>query len=217
MLPIPPFFVWESAQYAKTINTLFQESGKGYESEEVILISSVQSSLYSAVKFNTIELRIRHKDQDPKKQKELDSCLDNFNVYLTHSTDSHYKFNNKFYKFGSNVDVNNSNEELQLLYGFKKNSNDSPFTKNIAYEKLANGELMLSPYSMWRVKLTLVNPKGKNYFNDLEKYSKFVNLELVGTGSYVDEGNMTNDEKGALLVDSYYESDDMFPIIADLR
>jgi len=215
---IPPFFTWKGDQYADAINILFKEgSKKRHESEMVTLISSVKGSYYYAVKFNKIELRIKHIDST--KQRELNSCLDNFNVYLTHSTDSYYKFNNIFYKFGSNIDVN-SNNKLQLMYGFKKNSKGHPFTKNEAYEKLDNGELMLSPYSVWQVKLALANPgSGKNSFNDLEKYSGFVNLELVGTGSYVDEENMTDEDKSSLLVDFYYQyqADDMVPIIGGLE
>ncbi len=214
---IPPFFTWKGSQYADAINILFKEGSKKHESEVVTLISSVQGSYYYAIKFNKIELKIKHLDST--KQQELNSCLDNFNVYLTHSTDSYYKFNNIFYKFSSNIDVN-SNSKLQLMYGFKKNSKGHPFTKNEAYEKLDNGELMLSPYSVWQVKLALANPgNGKNYFNDLEKYSEFVNLELVGTGSYVDEKNMTDEDKSSLLLDFYYQyqADDMVPIIESLK
>ncbi|WP_009630071.1 hypothetical protein [Synechocystis sp. PCC 7509] len=211
---IPPFFTWKGSQYADAINILFKEgSNKKYESEVVTLISSVQGSYYYAVKFNKIELRIKHLNS--KKQQELNSCLDNFNVYLTHSTDSYYKFNNIFYKFGSNIDVN-SNNKLELMYGFKKDRKEHPYTKNEAYEKLDNGQLMLSPYSVWQVKLALANPgNGKNSFNDLEKYSGFVNLELVGTGSYVDEENMTDEDKSSLLLNFYYQyqADDMVPII----
>ena len=100
------------------------------------------------------------------------------------------------------------------MYGFQKDSNGSPYTKNKAYEKLERGELMLSPYSAWRVKLALVNKEGENYFRDLDKYSQHVDVELVGTGSYVD--SMTAKEQRDLSVDLYYQADDMVPILSAL-
>lgn len=103
------------------------------------------------------------------------------------------------------------------INSYSKDSNGSPFTKNDAYEKLDKGELMLSPDSVWQVKLALANPgSGKNHFNELEKYSGFVNLELVGTGSYFDEQNMSDEDKSGLSVDCYYNADDTIPIIGDL-
>lgn len=202
---VPPFFTWKRDKYSEIIKSLLKEGTKKYESEEVTFISSIQGSEYNSVKFNKIELNIKHINST--KQQELNDCLDNFNVYLTHSTDSYYEFNNKYYKFGGNIDVK-SNNTLQLLYGFKKDKNGSPYTKNKAYEKLDQGELMLSPYSVWQIKLAQANSSdGKNYFTELEKYSEFVDLELVGTGSYVDEDNMTDEDKSVLSVDYYSITD----------
>lgn len=220
--PNPPFFTWKGSQYTDIIKTLLKEGSKAHQSDEITLISSVQGFNYSAVKFNKIELKIRHKDL--KKQQELDSCLDNFNVYLTYSTNSYYKFDNKIYIFGSNSQGNNvksndinSHNKLQFMYGFKKDKDGSLITKNQAYKKFEKGELMLSPYSMWQVKLALTNEKGKNFFKDLEKYSGFVYLELVGNGSYVDEENMTDEEKDSLILDKYYQAEAPIQILSNLQ
>jgi hypothetical protein len=217
----PPFCIWKRDIYADVIKKLLNEGSKQRESEEVVLpsISSVQSLFsYSAVKFNRIELHIKH--IDPAKQPELNACLSNFNVYLTHSTDSYYRFNNRYYQCGGNLDLDSNisddfNRKLLLVYGYDKNTKKISYTRNNAYDKLFRGELMLSPYSIWYVKLVLIKSASRSCFFDLDKYSEFVDLELVGKGSYVDEDQMLDDEKKALLVDFYYQPVDIFPIIAD--
>ncbi|GIX72569.1 uncharacterized protein CEXT_200941 [Caerostris extrusa] len=58
-----------------------------------------------------------------------------------------------------------------------------PVRVNNVYIKIRNGDLMLSPYAVWEVKLTGVT--DKHSFQELEVYKDKVDLELAGRGSYV--------------------------------
>jgi len=215
----PPFCIWKREEYSSVIKELLKEGSRQRESEEIVLnsISSVRnSSSSSVVKFNRVELRIKH--INPAEQDRLNACLSNFMVYLTRSTDSYYRFADRYYRFGGNIDLdsNASNGKLLIAYGYNKDKSGISYTHNNAYFKLLNGELMLSPYCVWRVKLTLNSSAPRSCFVELEKYSEAVDLELVGKGSYVDEDQMDDKEKEALLIGSYYTPDDMYPTVVAL-
>ncbi|CAG8791116.1 24257_t:CDS:1, partial [Dentiscutata erythropus] len=62
------------------------------------------------------------------------------------------------------------------------------------------GELMLSPYTMWKIKL---EPTDKADFSELNKYKKEVDLELVGRGKYIRDRKGSDDLN--LMVEDYYK------------
>lgn len=70
-----------------------------------------------------------------------------------------------------------------IEYTLEKNANGDPIYRNDVYKKLKRGDLMLSPYAMWKFKL--INATDRFFFDRLEKYQDQVNLELIGHGSYV--------------------------------
>lgn len=208
-----PFFSWKRDLHSAEIDTLLQEGrNKQGQSDEIILssISEVHNPLsYSAVKFNEVRLRIKH--TNPSQQTKLDNYLKHFQVYLTHSSDSFYRFNSKIYRLGGNLDLSadeGTSTRLLLVHGLI--DTDASEEINSAFQKLRNGELMLSPYTIWSLKLVMIRTAPKNSFTELSGYSKNVYLELVGSGSFVDEEQMTHPEKASLSVETYYQNETTF-------
>lgn len=207
-----PLFIWDYNSYGKTIDKLLKES-ESRLSEEVVLKADVKKSKEPAIKMNQIEIKFKHVDES--KQQELDSCLDNFVIYLTHSTVSRYKIGNHYYKFGgtdNNFNSDNKSNEsgFVFMYRFQKKEDKTPYGQNKAYEKLGKGELMLSPYTNWKIQLGLVNENARNYFDDLQEYSGNVYLELIGSGSYIDIKHEKDYLKN-LSLDKYYDIDTTIP------
>ncbi|CAG8466770.1 4170_t:CDS:2, partial [Scutellospora calospora] len=107
----------------------------------------------------------------------------------SNKSNSYYRYGDKFYVIRS--------DKQPIGYGFEKNDKGEPVMFNNTYKKIKEGELMLSPYTMWKIKLT---PAKKNYnFNKFKIYEGKIDLELIGRGKYVNE----NDSN--LMVENYYE------------
>ncbi|CAG8763383.1 5554_t:CDS:1, partial [Gigaspora rosea] len=83
---------------------------------------------------------------------------------------------------------------------FEKKNTKEPLRNNEAYNKIKRGELMLSPYTMWKIKLEPIN---KADFNKISKYEKEVDLELVGLGKYIRDRKDSDDLN--LIVENYYK------------
>lgn len=160
-----PFFVWKQEEHKKDISNLL--SGK-----KVYLRADVtQSFTLNAVKFSqiAIEFRVRNAT-DSQLQDELKSVLNRFHIIMTHMGNSYYRCNHKFYV------VNSASQTIS--YSYEKTGNE-PTTKNAVYEKLKNGNIVLSPYSMWSIQLM------KGDIKLLEKYRNLIDIELSGFGQYV--------------------------------
>ncbi|CAG8588788.1 6910_t:CDS:2, partial [Dentiscutata heterogama] len=183
-----PFFVWENNNYSQEISEFLV----GKEIKVKADITKTDSHK-CAVKFNEIGIRLKSKDN--KIQDEINNELKNFDVYMTHLGDSYYRYSDKFYVIRSN--------EQYIEYSFEKNKEGKPVRNNRAYERIRNDELMLSPYTTWKIKLKretkYVDSKNAG-FDKLKTYEKKVDLELVGRGLYVDEEG-SND----LMVGTYYK------------
>ncbi|CAG8729376.1 943_t:CDS:2 [Dentiscutata erythropus] len=185
-----PFFVWENNKHSQEMSELLV--GK-----EVTIKADITeiNSHKSAVKFN--EIGIRFKSKDKTIQDKIDDELENFDVKMIHSGDSYYRYNDKFYVIRSN--------EQSIEYSFEKNNEGKPVRSNRVYERIRNEELMLSPYTTWKIKLKYES-KDAN-FDKLKMYEEKVCLELIGRGIYVD-GEDSND----LMVGNYYKEYEYNPI-----
>lgn len=185
-----PFFTWKNEDNKHLISEFL--SG-----DEVILDADITKSLLKsqAVKFNVIELYLKTKDST--RQSKLDDTLKSFQIELTHHGDSHYKFNNKTY-------VIETNSQL-ITYYFEKNQKESYRHVGGAYEDLKFGDNMLSPYALWRVRLTYVSKEERNNitFADLLAYKDDVDLELGGHATYADPAYKANNI--SLNEDFYYK------------
>jgi hypothetical protein len=182
-----PFYVWYNKRYRCAIMNLL--AGK-----EVVLKADILYGVKeNAVKFNVIE--INFKTEYRGVQDELDRLLINFHVKLTHHGNSHYKCGNKFYII--------MGDKQTIEYSKEKTGDGQPVDHNYVYSRLWSGDLLLSPYAMWSVRL--VNVTNVN-FAKLQIFGKFVDLELVGRGQYVSEGaDICNQD-----LRDYYELDESF-------
>lgn len=89
-----------------------------------------------------------------------------------------------------------------MHYSFEKSSCGKAVYRNNVYEKLLSGDIVLSPFAMWKLKLTLNETKPVNSFDSLSKFSNKVDLVLEGNGSFVNAGSTNYD------VHKYYQVDD---------
>ncbi|CAG8794304.1 666_t:CDS:2, partial [Gigaspora margarita] len=161
-----PFFVWENKKYHQEISELLN-------GEEITIKADIEESdrNKSTIKFNKIKI----KSTDEEMQNEIDSIVKSFDVTMTHLENSYYRFGDEFH-------VIRSNQPVIIRYSFKTN-NGGPIRTNSTYTKVHKGSIMLSPYTMWKLKLNL-NPNEKDDFIKLRTYEDKVNLELVGHGTY---------------------------------
>ncbi|GBN91149.1 hypothetical protein AVEN_186955-1, partial [Araneus ventricosus] len=164
-----PFYVWKNEEYGSLISNLL--SGK-----EVVLKADVKDSVprKDAIKFSLIDFYFKTKNETA--QSLLSETLKGFDIRATHLGNSYYRYANKFYLITS--------ESVPISYAFEKNDAGVPIRRNDVYEKLKSGDLILSPYTLWEVRL--INTMDKYSFRDLESYRGEINLELSGFGSYVD-------------------------------
>jgi hypothetical protein len=182
-----PFYVWDNNRYRRTILDLL--AGK----EIVVKADILRGVSKNAVKFNRIE--IKFKSVYKGIQEELDKLLVNFHVKLTHHGNSHYKCGNNFYV------IRGDNQTIE--YSREKRQDGQPMDHNSVYTQLLKGDILLSPYAMWSIRL--VNVTNVN-FPQLQTFGYFVDLELVGQGQYVPLGAEVCNQD----LRDYYEIDESF-------
>lgn len=167
-----PFYEWKNEEYNDIISKLL--AGK-----EVYLNADIMKSSFEhkqAIKFDEIELYLKVKNET--EQQNLKQLLSFFEIELTHLGDNHYKFNNKIYRIKT--------VEVPLYYSFDFICSEfrERTTNSVPYKKLKSGELLLSPYATWKIKLHKIEGKPVKY-EDLKPYEDKIDLELGGHGSYV--------------------------------
>lgn len=158
---LKPFYEWEYKQHSEVIDDLL--SGN-----EVFLRANIKAGVnFNAIKFRTIN--INFKTTDTALNVQLQEDLKKFGLIMTHMGDSYYKCDSNFYII--------STTSLPIEFSIVKGSSSST-----AYEKLKSGNILLSPYASWKIKL---NAGLQANLTKLEVYKGKVDLELVGTGQYV--------------------------------
>ncbi len=144
-----------------------------------------------AIKFNLIEINLRL--VNVSRHLELTNKLNGFKVRATHMGNSCYRYDDKVYV------VSSTSQSWE--YSFAKDTSGVPKHRNQVHNKIKAGNLMVSPYAMWKIQL--MNLTNKIPFSDLAMYKDEVDLELVGKGNYVTRGAHIPD----LDVEKYYKSD----------
>jgi hypothetical protein len=115
--------------------------------KEVVVRADILNGVrQNAVKFNRIE--INFKSVYKAIQGELDKLLLHFHVKLTHHGNSHYKCGNNFYV------IRGDNQTIE--YSREKRQDGQPMDHNSVYAMLQNGDILLSPYAMWSIRLVNV-------------------------------------------------------------
>lgn len=161
----PAFYKWRNADFANEISGLFAGN-------RVYLLSDIIDGVsFNAVKFNTIGLDFIA--ENATIQNQLNALLENSLITMTHLGTSYYRCGNQFYMIDSPA------QEIQ--FSFKK-IRGLPNDRNVVYDKLRNGNNMLSPYAVWSLQLENVN------FDQLKELAPFIDIELNGRGQYTRKG-----------------------------
>ncbi|GFT70513.1 uncharacterized protein NPIL_152991 [Nephila pilipes] len=165
-----PFYVWRNEQYKSEISKLL--SG-----QEIALKADVRHSdpNKDAIKFSSVD--INFKSENKTIQNQINNTLLGFDIRITHMGNSYYRYVDKIYLITS--------QNVTISHSFDKYDSAEPIRKNDVYDKIKLGNLMLSPYAMWKVQL--INATNEIPFHELEIYKDKIDLELIGSGSYVDK------------------------------
>jgi len=166
-----PFYRWKAETHSESIKQLF--SGR-----PVFLNADIRDSDATryAIKFRMIHLSFVAKGE-AWQEKELALHLNHFRVNMTHMGNSLYQFHGSTY-------IINSDQQV-LDYTFEERGG-KPVSTNVVYDKLLQGDFMLSPYAFWKFQIYPANPLAN--FSIFESFNGKVDIELVGDGMYVDTG-----------------------------
>ncbi|XP_014272666.1 uncharacterized protein [Halyomorpha halys] len=161
-----PFFIWSYNKHKNAIYKLL--AGK-----EIFLEADITKIRnMNAVKFNVIGLKFKALDKNI--QGNLDKKLEDFELNLTHLGNSNYRCGDRIYII--------KRDKVHFIFSLKM-IDGVPIKKNDVYDKIKN-DFMLSPYTMWSIKLHNISSS----FNELKEFRGHeINLELQGSGQYVDE------------------------------
>lgn len=165
---VGPFYAWTYADNGDNINKLLR-------GEEIELEANINEGPdLSAIKFN--EIGIYLKSANPSKQENLYYALQDFTVNMVMVGKTHYKCNEKIYRFAGD-------ENIVINYSFKRSPDGKPIMTNKVYQKLYQMDYFLSPYTTWKLKIT----NNKNNFDKLKSFGKddIEALELLGVGQYI--------------------------------
>lgn len=176
-----PFYTWNQKNFGKQIRDFL-------EGKEIFLVADVaKSSKLNAVKFREIRLTYSILDENFK------TALERFNVRLTHLGNSYYRCGSKFYMIPGDMQT--------IEYSNKYDNNGQPVNKNMVYKKLRESDGILSPYTVWGMKL--LNGSVSD-FKVLADYADQVSLSLEGYGEYLspDAAICSNDNEE---LEKYYE------------
>lgn len=181
-----PFYVWKGRDVRKEIETLFR-------GEEIVLKADVVKGInQNAIKFN--EIAIRFKVANEEDQRRLDRELENFHLTMKMIGYNYYRCDSTYFHISVDDDV-------EITYSLANDSRGMPIFHNTVYDKIRANDYFLSPYALWSLKLT----KGR--FSRLRSFGMSdIDLELVGTGQYLDHGpfisELCNDQ-----LDQFYSVD----------
>lgn len=156
-----PFYVWHQRDHSNTINDLL--SGK-----PVYLLANVEDKEnLNAVKFNKIG--IQFKSNDLAIENRIRKILKHAEITLTHMGISYYRCGNDIYQ------IIHSNQTIRYTY----NNGNDPTEKNSVYSKIHDGNIMLSPYTMWHIQLEGID------FTQINEFKNLIDIELYGHGTYI--------------------------------
>ncbi|OXA61782.1 uncharacterized protein LOC110848098 [Folsomia candida] len=182
------FYVWENERWNAAIRSLLKGA-------PITLTANSEYGVkkgFAAVKFVIAEISLRSKVK--REQGKLDDLLKHFKVEMVHSGVSRYQFGGESYQIpGPNITI---------AYHFERDPDTHlRLGRNEVYKKFAAGDSIMSPYTLWTFQLFLASDTAS--FSDLEVYADYVDLELVGSGVYVDEANYLS--KGGVIGDLHLE------------
>ena len=169
------FYQWSSHDFPFEIEQLLA-------GEKVVLYADVKTTIFDALKFCTLNIRIDIKSNNSANQ-ELNELLKHVFVELTHSGISNYKFKDDIYVINLH---HNSDKKVSFRYQYGSTSLNNA---NESYKKLASNKPILSPYTFWEIKLDpIINDHKFQIFNaisSITREQKEISVSLFGIGQYV--------------------------------
>lgn len=184
-----PFFRWTS-----NINQF--EIFNFLNGNETTLFADILLANHDVVKFNHVYLLINISSSD-KVNQELEMILKYFQIELTYYDSAHYKLNNKVSKIKSNYNMDNYNLVLKYRYGCNNPNEDCDMNNSL--RKLKKNRPILSPYTLWKLKL-VGNPNSFKRLNDFRKENANdeISIYLCGSGEYLKKTKIQNCSKNYL-------------------
>ncbi|PSN49901.1 hypothetical protein C0J52_14952 [Blattella germanica] len=134
------------------------------------------------------------KASSAEMQQSLDEILKYFEVKLTHMGNSHFHCDGKIYLMKT--------QSIEIQYSIFEEPEGKPITANNIFNKLRRGEMMLSPYALW--KFALLDTSGRGNYDKLMGFVQNVDLILEGEGQYLNEDCVTACNQN---VEMYYKVD----------
>ncbi|KAG4066487.1 hypothetical protein HA402_007123 [Bradysia odoriphaga] len=169
--PEDALYIWKNADIRDKISRLF----KG---EAITLVADVKTATkqHNALKFNKVDLVFRSSNQTV--HNELGNVIREYLIFLRHSGQSAFRYNNHFYHVES--------APLQMSFTFEKTDRGDPVNRNFVYNKISGNRPVLSPFTDW--KLLLIDLTNSVHFETLMPFERLeFDIELHGSGSYVED------------------------------
>lgn len=188
-----PFFTWSYESCSQKIEALLK--GK-----KVIFYADVCQQKLEAIKFKRIGIELGGTLPDGKPV-EIKEALEGFKVTLTHSGISNYQFGSNFYQVSSD-------KPLEISCSFDLSSDGEPTSYTVAWKKINEGVISLSPYTTWIIQIEPIQSAmktPKDLFMQLRTIMPYIKINLIGSGSYVDSLRVMSDPQ---LSDYYHQIED---------
>lgn len=199
-----PFYTWRNEIWSQNINSLLQGHRIDFNAD----IRHHGFTGWEAIKFKQIEINFKLNQAPPEMQENLDCALKYFGVRMTHSGMSNYRFQNEYFVM--------TGRNMTIQFNFEREPNGERRGTNEVYNKFKNGDYILSPYTLWTMQLFISVPPTNMVrsscidvqnpdFQMLTKYAPYIDLELVGMGTYVMGNEALAASGGNMELDMFYE------------
>jgi hypothetical protein len=182
-----PFYVWSKSQFYREITNLL--NGKKVTLEASVTAKGVKN----AVKFSKIMLNMKVEDETVRSQ--VVEILNHFNIIMTHSGENHFKCGTNYYTISS--------QKIKLCLSFERDESGNYVSENRTNELLSQGDVTLSPYTIWTFELVSSqdeichSERIQEMRKKLVSYANKLDLELIGIGTYVkDKAAICNEDLG---------------------
>lgn len=174
-----PFFLWKNSEIQTEIERLM--SG-----DEVTIKADITQGLrLNAIKFNEIEIQLIVANES--QQIALNSALEKFHLRMIVIGNHYYRCGPRFYYISMDDDI-------VFDYSLQRNTFGMPSQVNDVYRKISERGFLLSPFTLWRIKLMRDDSIQSNIgcdFNELNTFKNIsIDLKLVGRGQYVYNKNV---------------------------
>jgi len=148
------------------------------------LYADVNKASHDATKFKSLFLLVEA--QNSKSDNEtLNGLLEKFLVQLVYSGKSEYRFKGEIYSFDPY-----NNMESGLIFLMKYGCKDECWSVNESYKKLSKNKPILSPYTLWKMKIISRFPNAEEDEKTLKEIGALfeknqVVVSLGGKGQFI--------------------------------